>query len=210
MAQQLSTSAQVKEYATPIDRESARELLAKRIAADASDDDEPDAVTSVFASNRLRRRHAVRWPRSEAGGKRFRKDDQLAIDANGRRGGRPRDHGRVAASTPLDDATAEKPLVVASRLTPASRPRKCERGDSNPHRVRDWILSPARLPIPPLPHMQNGVDRMRSPRLSSIAFETYLSPPTLILTTRVCPRCISGLKTRRLTISPSLARDSID
>jgi hypothetical protein len=33
MAQRLSSSAQVKEYATPIDRESARELLAKRIAA---------------------------------------------------------------------------------------------------------------------------------------------------------------------------------
>lgn len=26
----------------------------------------------------------------------------------------------------------------------------CERGDSNPHPLRDWILSPARLPVPPL------------------------------------------------------------
>ena len=33
MAQRLASSAQVKEYATPIDRESARELLAKRISA---------------------------------------------------------------------------------------------------------------------------------------------------------------------------------
>ena len=32
MAQRLASSAQVKEYATAIDRESARELLAKRIA----------------------------------------------------------------------------------------------------------------------------------------------------------------------------------
>jgi DNA helicase HerA-like ATPase len=32
MTQRLSVSAQVKEYATPVDRESARELLAKRIA----------------------------------------------------------------------------------------------------------------------------------------------------------------------------------
>ena len=31
MAQRLASSAQVKEYATPIDRESARELLAKRM-----------------------------------------------------------------------------------------------------------------------------------------------------------------------------------
>ena len=36
MAQRLSSSAQVKEYATAIDRESARELLAKRLAADAA------------------------------------------------------------------------------------------------------------------------------------------------------------------------------
>jgi hypothetical protein len=36
MAQRLASSAQVKEYATPIDRESARELLAKRITAAAA------------------------------------------------------------------------------------------------------------------------------------------------------------------------------
>jgi len=33
MAQRLASSAQVKEYATPVDRESARELLTKRITA---------------------------------------------------------------------------------------------------------------------------------------------------------------------------------
>lgn len=27
----------------------------------------------------------------------------------------------------------------------------CERGDSNPHGLLHWILSPARLPVPPLP-----------------------------------------------------------
>ena len=32
------------------------------------------------------------------------------------------------------------------------RVQMCERGDSNPHPVRDRILSPARLPIPPLSH----------------------------------------------------------
>jgi hypothetical protein len=32
MAQRLASSAQVKEYATAIDRESAREMLAKRVA----------------------------------------------------------------------------------------------------------------------------------------------------------------------------------
>src|SRR5262245_59339045 len=30
------------------------------------------------------------------------------------------------------------------------QPEKCERRDLNPHPFRDWILSPARLPIPPL------------------------------------------------------------
>src|SRR5690606_1568195 len=28
--------------------------------------------------------------------------------------------------------------------------RKCERRESNPHALRHWILSPARLPVPPL------------------------------------------------------------
>ncbi len=28
----------------------------------------------------------------------------------------------------------------------------CERGDSNPHTRRCWILSPVRLPVPPLSH----------------------------------------------------------
>jgi DNA helicase HerA-like ATPase len=37
MAQRLASSGQVKEYATPIDRESARELLAKRLAATEAD-----------------------------------------------------------------------------------------------------------------------------------------------------------------------------
>jgi DNA helicase HerA-like ATPase len=42
MAQRLASSAQVKEYATPVDRESARELLAKRIAATAAGAEESD------------------------------------------------------------------------------------------------------------------------------------------------------------------------
>jgi hypothetical protein len=45
MGQRLSSSAQVKEYATPIDRESARELLAKRIA----DADAPTGASAAAA-----------------------------------------------------------------------------------------------------------------------------------------------------------------
>jgi hypothetical protein len=38
---------------------------------------------------------------------------------------------------------------------------KCERGDSNPHAFRHWILSPARLPIPPLsPALHRRCNRM--------------------------------------------------
>ena len=29
----------------------------------------------------------------------------------------------------------------------------CERGDLNPYPLGDWILNPARLPVPPLSHM---------------------------------------------------------
>jgi hypothetical protein len=36
MQQRLAASAQVKEYATPVDRESARELLAARMSGDAA------------------------------------------------------------------------------------------------------------------------------------------------------------------------------
>src|SRR6185436_7374811 len=39
-------------------------------------------------------------------------------------------------------------VIVAVRPTVIST---CERGDSNPHGLLHWILSPARLPIPPLP-----------------------------------------------------------
>ena len=31
----------------------------------------------------------------------------------------------------------------------------CERGELNPHGVTHWILSPARLPVPPLSHVIN-------------------------------------------------------
>ena len=49
MAQRLSSSAQVKEYATPIDRESAREMLAKRVAPAAQASDALDAASPAAA-----------------------------------------------------------------------------------------------------------------------------------------------------------------
>ena len=45
MTQRLSSSAQVKEYATAIDRESAREMLAKRVATAAQPAGAPDGVS---------------------------------------------------------------------------------------------------------------------------------------------------------------------
>ena len=50
LAQRLSSSAQVKEYATPIDRESARELLAKRLAPAAPAGDESGSATEPAAA----------------------------------------------------------------------------------------------------------------------------------------------------------------
>jgi hypothetical protein len=55
MAQRLASSAQVKEYATPVDRESARELLAKRVtpaadAAGAGDTAPPPAASAPAAA----------------------------------------------------------------------------------------------------------------------------------------------------------------
>ena len=49
LAQRLSSSAQVKEYATPIDRESAREMLAKRVAP-AETADAGDAASQVASA----------------------------------------------------------------------------------------------------------------------------------------------------------------
>src|SRR5713226_2274385 len=44
---------------------------------------------------------------------------------------------------------------------------ECARGDSNSHPLRDWILSPARLPIPPL---ALRLSRLPATRTSSSAF----------------------------------------
>ena len=41
----------------------------------------------------------------------------------------------------------------------------CERGDSNPHGLLHWILSPARLPIPPLPLLPKLAKSPLRPRL---------------------------------------------
>jgi hypothetical protein len=64
MAQRLGSSAQVKEYATPIDRESARELLAKRIAAGSSDA-AADAGTAPAAQPAPPARSGGRAPKPE-------------------------------------------------------------------------------------------------------------------------------------------------
>ena len=44
------------------------------------------------------------------------------------------------------------PAPTLSTSFPSAAPRfaQCERGESNPHTLRYRILSPARLPVPPL------------------------------------------------------------
>jgi hypothetical protein len=64
LAQRLSSSAQVKQYATPIDRESAREMLAKRVAPAAQASDGGDAASSA-ASGPAPARSGGRAPKPE-------------------------------------------------------------------------------------------------------------------------------------------------
>ncbi len=58
--------------------------------------------------------------------------------------------------------------------------RKCERQDLNLHGLPHWILSPARLPIPPLSHGEyyllfyNDLGQVSSP-LASLHFGSVLS-----------------------------------
>jgi hypothetical protein len=52
MAQRLASSAQVREYATAIDRESARELLAARLAPTAEADDPADDAPAAAPRGR--------------------------------------------------------------------------------------------------------------------------------------------------------------
>ena len=67
LAQQLSSSKQVREYATPIDRESARELLAKRLAADAAVEAGSDAEDDARATQAAGRagKGSARAPKPE-------------------------------------------------------------------------------------------------------------------------------------------------
>src|SRR6476619_847453 len=41
---------------------------------------------------------------------------------------------------------------------------RCERGESNPYALRHWILSPARLPVPPLSRGEDILERGGRPR----------------------------------------------
>ena len=50
-----------------------------------------------------------------------------------------------STKSPVQDASGSRPQVIDTKGW-------CERGDSNPHPLRDQILSLARLPVPPLSH----------------------------------------------------------
>ena len=63
MSRYLSASAQVREYATPVDRQSAREMLAAR-AADVARSTADDPGRSPAATTRTSRSRATREPRS--------------------------------------------------------------------------------------------------------------------------------------------------
>jgi hypothetical protein len=103
------------------------------------------------------------------------------------------------------------------------RTAKCERGDSNPHGLLHWILSPARLPnsatsalaiqkiaIPGedfCEHLKKSPRQLRG-GLSQTAFELSLYLPTWRFT--ILGACVASAseKTRRLMYSPFFNRPS--
>ena len=57
---------------------------------------------------------------------------------------------RILRSNSRQEAAKDlRPIAVSPLM-----PMKCERQELNLHPLRDWILSPARLPVPPLSHVE--------------------------------------------------------
>jgi hypothetical protein len=100
----------------------------------------------------------------------------------------------------------------------------CQRGDSNPHGLLHWILSPARLPVPPLRHSrskdsnhihQHQRSRTCTKKPPSKRTGAFSIEPKLALYFPTCKFTILGAcvasaseKTRRLTYSPFFSRPS--
>jgi hypothetical protein len=49
----------------------------------------------------------------------------------------------------------------------------CERGDSNPQSFRNWILSPARIPIPPLSRGCKYIEKQTVMQRATVGDATY-------------------------------------
>ena len=64
----------------------------------------------------------------------------------------PTEEGKQAAAKLLGELTCASFAQIESKPVGGLAKCWCERGDSNPHPLRDQILSLARLPIPPLSH----------------------------------------------------------
>ena len=115
-------------------------------------------------------------------------------------------------------------MISTSGLCLDRRTAKCERGDSNPHGLLHWILSPARLPNSATSALTIQKDsnprhrflraaQKKSPRqlrggLSQPAFELSLYLPTCRFT--ILGACVASAseKTRRLTYWPFFNRPS--
>src|SRR5207249_2659643 len=54
----------------------------------------------------------------------------------------------------------------------------CERGELNPHPLRDWILSPARLPVPPLSHTEDLSNPTQARNVARAVWQVKLSQRT--------------------------------
>src|SRR2546423_10383172 len=79
---------------------------------------------------------------------------------------------------------------------------QCERGDSNPHGLLHWILSPARLPIPPLPLALQKIREecvRTSPQLFTpqlVSSQQCVGPATSVLQRKSPRQCRRGLSSR--------------
>ena len=98
-------------------------------------------------------------------------EDKMGV----RRTNRSNGEGRLFQALP---AAVQGMSALRNLWDSHGRSQPCERGDSNPHGLLHWILSPARLPVPPLPrHSSSYPDRPPSP--SPAACRTESGPVRL-------------------------------
>src|SRR6185312_6736177 len=71
---------------------------------------------------------------------------------------------RLCVHPRLPKSSSARPALMPRVILPnACGIRGCEGGDSNPHGLLHWILSPARLPVPPPSRLRQNLTVSKSP-----------------------------------------------